>query len=272
MTGRDSPEFSNDLGLQSPGNAAEDTAAKKAGEYMDVLGIIGGLGPMATAVFIKKIIAMTDAKKDQEHIPILIAHYPSIPDRTSYILGRSDENPLPALIDAGALLKNAGVKSIAIPCVTAHYFMPKMRKKVSIPIMDGVRETAEYLKENGFKNVGIMCTDGTRMSKIFNHEFKPFEIECIYPSDEGQQDVMSIIYDYVKAGEAVPRELFDRVSGELQESGAEIIILGCTELSVAADEYLPDGLFLDVLDVMARKCVSEYGKLKREYKNIIREV
>ena len=236
---------------------------------MDRLGIIGGLGPMATVSFMKRIIDMTDAACDQEHIHIVVEHCPSIPDRTAYILDHSKQNPSPAIISACRTLENAGVDEIAIPCVTAHFFREEIARNIGIPVMDGVLLTADYLKSKGVSKVGIMATDGTIRSGIFENALKSHGIASVLPSDRTQRYVMDLIYNDVKSGRPIEQDKFGAVAVELREEGAEVILLGCTELSVIADEWLPDGRFLDVLSVLSRACVMDFGKLKDEYKELL---
>ena len=93
------------------------------------LGIIGGLGPMATAYFMELLINMTDAKCDQDHLEMIIYNCPSIPDRTAYILGKSNANPVVPIIKIGKKLKEQNVDCISIPCITAHYFHDEIEEK-----------------------------------------------------------------------------------------------------------------------------------------------
>ena len=93
------------------------------------LGVIGGLGPMATAYYMELVIQMTDASCDQEHLNMIISSRPGTPDRTRYILGLSDENPAPVMIDAGRWLVAEGAEILAIPCITAHYFQKQLEEE-----------------------------------------------------------------------------------------------------------------------------------------------
>ncbi|MBP5332222.1 MAG: aspartate/glutamate racemase family protein, partial [Lachnospiraceae bacterium] len=153
---------------------------------MTTLGIIGGLGPMATVVFIKKIINMTEAETDQEHISINVAHYPSIPDRTKYMLRESDENPVPALVSIGNRLADQGSDAVAIPCVTAHFFMDELARSIRIPIIDGVELTRQYLKNMGCESVGLLGTDGTIKTGFLQMKLEEAGIRCRIPSEECQ--------------------------------------------------------------------------------------
>lgn len=138
---------------------------------MKKLGIIGGLGPMATAYFMRRIIEMTDAATDQDNIEMVIYNSPSIPDRTGYILDNTKESPLPKIIDLANRLELQDVDYIAIPCITAHYFHQQIAKSVDVPVSNGIREAADYLSEHGIKKVGIMATDGTVSTRLFDSVF-----------------------------------------------------------------------------------------------------
>ena len=224
---------------------------------------------MATVCFMKRIIEMTDAETDQEHLNMLVAHAPSIPDRTAYILDPTKDDPAPAIIEACKFLERAGVEEIAIPCVTAHFFKSRISKEVTVPVMDGVVVCADYLKEQGIRRVGILATDGTIRSGIVEKTLESREIDCVLPTPEKQKMVMDLIYQDVKSGRPVNRERFAEVARGLRQNGADVVLLGCTELSVAADEWLPEGKFVDLLSVLARACVMDFGKLKKEYETLI---
>lgn len=234
------------------------------------LGVIGGLGPVATAYFYELISRMTDADKDQEHIDINIISKPSIPDRTDYILGRSSDSPLPHMIEVGRSLVALGSDYIAIPCITAHYFHEELSQSIDAPIIHIVSETARYLKQHKAKRVGIMATEGTIESRLFQKELINHDIEPLVPSREGQACVTSLIYKNVKAGLPINMDWFNKVKEELKSKGADTIILGCTELSmIKRDEHIGSG-FIDALEVLAMCSVIKCGaKLKSEYMNLI---
>lgn len=234
------------------------------------LGVIGGLGPVATAYFFELVSRMTDAYHDQEHIDINIISKPSIPDRTDYILGRSTESPLSHLIEAGKSLVELGADCIAIPCITAHYFYEELSDGIKAPIIHIIHETVRYLKEHNVKSAGIMATEGTMASGLFQNELLKCNIEPIILSSQSQCLVTSLIYKNVKAGKPVNMEQFNQVKDELKDKGADTIILGCTELSlIKRDENIGSG-FIDALEVLAMCSVKFCGaRLKNEYTNLI---
>jgi aspartate racemase len=234
------------------------------------LGVIGGLGPMATAYFYELIVKMTDAKADGEHVPMIIYNRPDIPDRTDYILGKSQDSPVNAIIAIGNSLACLGVDIIAIPCVTVHYFFDELLKGISIPIINMIEETANYLKENDIRKVGIMATDGTVSAGFFTEELEKKGIGTVIPSIASQKKIMGIIYDSIKANMPYDINEFRLVEKELRDAGAQVIILGCTELSLLKkDGYAGKG-FLDVMEVLAVKSIEFSGaSVKEEYKNLI---
>lgn len=237
---------------------------------MKVLGIIGGLGPMATAYFLQLITQMTDANYDQEHIEIMIHSKPQIPDRTNYILGKSQENPVLDMIKMGRNLMKQGAEVLAIPCITAHYFQRELENDIGIPIINAIEETSLYLQEHNISKVGIMATDGTIESKIFQRELEGRGIEVIIPSKEKQKKVMYLIYDNVKAGKSMDKKVFDEVSQELLVQGAQVILLGCTELSLIKRDLCMNHNYLDVMEILARKSVIACGKLNPKYEELLK--
>ncbi|MBQ4600056.1 MAG: amino acid racemase [Oscillospiraceae bacterium] len=235
-----------------------------------VLGVIGGLGPIATAHFMELVIRMTDAQTDQQHLDMIIYNFPSIPDRTGYILDHSNPNPLPRMIAIGENLVAQGAQFIAIPCVTAHYFYKEIESAISVSVINGVRETAAHLKEHGIRTAGIMATDGTISARLFAQELENVGITPVIPSAKRQKDVMHLIYNNIKANRKADMERFHAVSRELHENGAQAIILGCTELSLIKRDYAIGAGFIDAMEVLAQRSVVLCGEeLKEEYHCLI---
>ncbi len=225
---------------------------------MKKLGIIGGLGPLATAYFYRRVVEFTDVSTDQEHIEAWIASVPSIPDRTAFLLSEdSAEDPRPALIEVGRNLRSIGAEVLAIPCITAHAFHKEMEEGIGLPVLHAIRELGTWCKENGVTSLGVMATDGARQTRIYEDELASFGVTCVWPGERGQKSVMAMIYDEVKAGNALDQTAFQMVSGELFGLGAQAIVLGCTELSQAMVEMDLDGRYVDIIDVLARACVRE---------------
>lgn len=197
------------------------------------IGIIGGMGPLATCDLFQKIIMMTDASCDQEHIRVYIDNNTCIPDRTAAILGQG-EDPVAQMVDSAKKLSQMGADVLIMPCNTAHYFHGRVSKEVDVPLLHMIEETAKVVGEKGIKKVGLMATDGTIRSGVYAKAFEKAGIKMIAPSAAGQKAVMEMIYDGVKAGNYdLDLTGFRVVMKELLDAGAETLILGCTELPVA---------------------------------------
>jgi aspartate racemase len=230
------------------------------------LGVLGGLGPLATAYYLELVVTMTDAATDQEHPKIIIMNTPGIPDRTAYILGKSQASPLPPMVALGKQLKSLGVGIIATPCITAHYFHAQLQEQIGLPLIHGIECVAKTLRDSGVKTVGLMATDGTVQSGIFQQQVEALGMQLVVPGEAGQKAVMELIYDQVKAGKQPDLTLFQQVSRELQDLGAEAVVLGCTELSLLKKQYPLGNGIIDALEVLAKESVLACGKqVKEEY-------
>lgn len=237
---------------------------------MQTLGIIGGLGPMATAYLLQLIIEMTDAKTDQEHLDVIVFDRPSTPDRTAYLLDRTKPSPLPSMTQTAKALEALGAGVLCAPCVTSHYFYNELSQSVNIPFLNMVEETARELKTAGRKKAGIMATTGTVRTRLFQNALEAAGLAAVTPDEEGQRLVMSLIYDDIKAGKPADPEKFRRVSEALYTAGCDCIVLGCTELSLVKKDAGLDKRYLDALEVLAKRCVERCGApLKAEYERLI---
>lgn len=220
-----------------------------------ILGVLGGMGPMSSVFFYELLTENTDASCDQEHVDMLLSSRATIPDRTDYILGFSDKNPLPIMLEETKRLTDAGCTTIAMTCNTAHYFYEALQESTSVPILNMGRLAVEEIEKRGIKKVGLLATTGTVRTGIYQTACEEKNIECISPDEEGQKTIMSIIYDQVKAGKKVDMKAFKEVSDQLIYNGAQILILGCTELSVIRRTESLGDEYIDPLLVLARECI-----------------
>lgn len=234
------------------------------------LGIIGGLGPIATAYLMELITAMTDAKTDQDHIDMIVYSTPSTPDRTSYILDNSAPNPLPCILQNGHRLVSQGAECIAIPCMTAHYFYDCIQSALPIPVIHGIRATALHLRQHGIQKAGIMATDGSIRAGVFYKELTQLGIEPVFPDTHNQQLLMSLIYQDIKAGVPADISRFTAAANYLRSQGVQVIILGCTELSIIKRDMPIGPGYIDTLEVLAQQAVLQCQKpLKPQYRTLI---
>lgn len=219
-----------------------------------IIGILGGMGPLATVELFRRIVEKTPAKRDQDHPRIIIYNNPKIPDRTAFILGNG-EDPRPELIDSARKLESWGADFIIMPCNTAHFFAETIQKAISIPLVNMIEETAKKIEEMGLRKVGLLATDGTVKGLIYHRALLSRGVQIAVPNKNGQKRVMEAIYGGVKAGNLeLGRRLLLEVARKL-ERRVDGIIAGCTEVSVALK---PDDLsvpLIDPLDVISEKAV-----------------
>lgn len=225
------------------------------------IGILGGVGPEATADLFRKIIKVTPAKVDQDHIETIVVSNSNIPDRTKAIL-YGGENPVPEMVYTAKILDTMDVSFILIPCNTAHYFISEIQKEVQTPILNMVLETVDFIEESypGVSTVGILGTTGTVKSKIYARELEKKGFNVVVPDDDIQENfVMEAIYGTrgVKAGfKKKPRTLLKYASLHLQEKGAQVIIQGCTEIPLVLTKRHCDQPQVDPTLIVAKKAVS----------------
>ncbi len=228
------------------------------------IGILGGMGPEATAYMYSLIIKNTKAERDQDHPRIIINSNPEIPARTDAILGQGP-SPVPFLVEGMLRLKDAGVDFVIMPCVTAHYFMTEVLAQVDIPFISLVDEAVEWAKEHipGLKKVGLIASTGTIVSKLFQNKYGQAEIDVIVPEDKDQLIVMDAIFSAqgIKAGftSGSSKEHIIRAAGELISKGAQAIVAGCTEIPLVLKDKDISVPLIEPMAILAQKTVVEAG-------------
>lgn len=248
-----------------PQPASYCTAPAQAGEF--IIGIVGGIGPAATVDFMSKIIRHSGAACDQEHLRMLVEHNPRIPDRTAHLLGRGAD-PTPTLSAACKRLEAGGAALIAMPCNTAHAYLPDVRPGLAIPVVDMLAETVAHIEaaHPGCSRVGLLATSGTIATGIYREAAREAPFELLTPEPAWQARVMAAIYGEqgVKAGHTSGPCVDDLHAAivHLAARGATVMILGCTELPMLLGQqhgYDAAGIAVDLVDptlVMARRCIA----------------
>lgn len=225
------------------------------------IGILGGMGPLATADLYRKIIERTRADRDSEHIRVYIDGNAAIPDRTAAIL-HGGEDPVPEMLSALRHLEACGADCIIMPCNTAHYFLPRLREQTALPILDMQRITAAVCRERfPGKTAAILATDGTVQSGLYDRALDAEGVRWIHPGEYEQKTLMHLIYDVVKASRPMEpeKERWDAILDTLRGQGADLFILGCTELPVLAGVLPSEGPFLDPTDELAKAAIRFCG-------------
>ena len=222
-----------------------------------MIGILGGMGPEATVDFFREIIRLTPARKDQDHIPVVIRSDPRVPERTQAILS-GGEDPTPCLLEGALVLERAGAGIIAVPCNTAHYFLPRVQPKVGIPILNMIEETYQsVLRLLGAADaVGLLATKGTVLSGVYGDVFSRHGVKVIVP-DAGDQEAIQQAVFQIKAGtyDRARQDVFERIGSSLAESGAQAVILGCTEIPLGFHEERVSYRVVNATRVLAQAAV-----------------
>ncbi len=223
------------------------------------LGVLGGMGPQATQVFYQFVLDRTDALRDQDHLPALILSDTGIPDRTAAILSGDTEGLYQRLLKDAKLLEGCGCTALAIPCNTSHYFADRLQSEIGVPIIHMLRETAKALAAQGKKRPGILGTDGTIRTGLYQKECAAVGLEAVSPDPDAQKLVMSIIYDEIKQGETGSRDKFAKIDRAIRRAGCDCAILACTELSVFSTYHPLPSFYVDAMMVMAERAVEMCG-------------
>ncbi len=199
-----------------------------------IIGILGGMGPEATADLFYMIIRATPVEKDQDHIETIIYSNSKVPDRTPAILGEGP-SPVAEMVKVARKLEEAGADFLIIPCNTAHYFIDEVREAVGIPILHMIELTAKKIG-NDFsqvKRAGLIATIGTIKSRIYSQSFDEVQVDILIPPNGLQLETMKAIYQHIKTGDLEGgKEILLRVADSIIQEGAQIIICGCTEVSL----------------------------------------
>lgn len=211
------------------------------------IGILGGMGPLATADLFRKIVLLTEAETDRDHIRVYIDSNSCIPDRTAAI-SAGGADPVPEMAAALRNLEQCGADCIVMPCNTAHFFLPRLQKLTQIPFLSILTASADACAARfSGKTVGILGTTGTLSADLYQSALTKAGVSWLIPTETEQAALMRVIYDGVKAGkgpEAYRADFLAVLTG-MKDRGAEVFLLGCTELPLAADAV---GLNLPTVD------------------------
>ncbi|NMA93707.1 MAG: amino acid racemase [Clostridiales bacterium] len=225
----------------------------------NILGVLGGMGPMAGALFYKMITEMTVAERDQDHLNMIIISDVQIPDRSTAILNGDDE-PGRALHKNCKILESLGCKAICATCNTAHYFLHQF-EDLSIPIISMVKETAKEMgRLHRGEKIALLATNGTIKVGLYQEALKAEGVEPYICSEEGRKATMHLIYDCIKGGKPADKESLAFIDKEIKDAGCAGALLACTELSVIKDEEKLDDFYTDPMEVLAARVIEFMGK------------
>jgi aspartate racemase len=229
-----------------------------------VIGILGGMGPEATADLFYRIIRATPVEKDQDHPRTIIYSNSKVPDRTMAILS-GGPSPVPEMVMAARALEGAGADFLIMPCNTAHYFIEELRESIEIPVLHMIelaaRKVGTELPE--VKEAGLIATDGTVRSGIYHTSFERHGIKVVIPPKDLQRVTMDAIYRHIKKGGLdVGREMVLRVANDLVGRSAQTVICGCTEISLVLKDGDIPAPVIDPVQILAETAVeAALGKI-----------
>lgn len=238
-----------------------------------VLGVLGGMGPAASVAFLDALVRATPARRDQEHIDTVVLNHATVPDRTARLLDETGEapDPTPYLLGDLELFGRLGVDRVVIACNTSHAFLPDL---ATLPvdvlsIIEVGAEAAVAAAEGGQDGsrpvVTVLATDGTLLSRVYQDALERRGAEVRLPDEAHQREVMSLIYDRVKAGVEVDTDdFFAFVQEQRSHTRADTVLLGCTELSVLAEqaalEHRPlPGRVVDAQTALVQRVIEDLG-------------
>ena len=230
---------------------------------MDKLGVLGGMGPLCTASFYRKLVKYTEANRDQDHIPTIILSDTLIPDRTDAILNGSNEK---LLLDKAKedlkTLEKLNVSNIAIPCNTMHFYIDKLKSFTHINIINMVYETIRYCADNNYKNIAVLGTIATMNCGIYDKYADEFGIN-IYKLDDRQKNIsMKTIYSIKQTNNTYAPEFLQLVES-IKDNNIDTLILACTELSLI-DSIMNYDYIIDAMDILAIESIKKMGyKVKK---------
>lgn len=219
------------------------------------LGVIGGMGPLATVKFYDKVVLNTDAHNDNEHIDLVVLNHSTMPDRTRCIIEKKDLEFLNVIKKDLEILDNIGVDVVAIPCNTSHYFYDEFSKYTNLKIINMIEETILEIKRRRVKQVAAFGTIGTLNSKVYDKYAQKYGIEVKELSDEDKNSVMDIIYKIKETNNLENKEFIEILNKYCDKD--TIGIIACTELSLL--DICKSINTIDALDVLVNKSIELSG-------------
>lgn len=225
------------------------------------IGVLGGMGPMASQLFYRYVTEMTDAACDQDHVRMVICSDAAMPDRTGAILSGEYDQVYRRMLDDAKMLENCGCEAIAITCNTAHFFGDMMAGSLNIPIIHMIRETAAKIaKEDPGAKVAVLATDGTVKTGLYQKHMEEAGLQAYVPEPEIQKEVMHQIYDRIKSGLPWDPESWRRIENAVTSAGCRRAVLGCTELPIIKEDNHLGDFYIDPMRILAEKVILFSGK------------
>jgi len=230
-----------------------------------ILGVLGGMGPMATVDFLRRLYRRSNARCDQDQIPVLACIASTVPDRTEFLLGRGAD-PYPQMLRGMRLLRQGGASAVAMPCNTAHYWADALERDSGVRLVHMVEAVGDCLMRapQRPRAAGLMATRGTIKAGLYPSRLTSLGIACLAPDGPTQEGIDTAIR-LVKAGRATEAQPFATAAERaLLEQGAEAILLACTELPLALrSSPSTTAPRIDSTEVLVDACLRRFGESGR---------
>jgi aspartate racemase len=229
------------------------------------IGVIGGMGPAASALFYRMTVEHTKARRDQDHIDMILLSHASMPDRTAALLGGRRDELLASLLEDARLLERCGARAIAIPCNTSHALADEIGAGINVPLInmveDAAREcAARFAGAGGRGRVAVLATDGAVRTGVYSRALEKRGIEAWLPPAEIQRVVMGLIYDGVKNGGAVDPDDVSAVERAAKAAGCGAALMACTEMSVVKERLALPDFYIDAMLALVKSVILFAGK------------
>jgi len=223
-----------------------------------VIGVLGGMGPVATLDFFARVLKATPAHLDQDHIRLIIDNNPTVPERNAGIAG-TGPSPGPVLAEMARGLQRAGAEILVMPCNAAHAFEADIRAATDLPFISLIEVTAEAVSgaAPGAKRAGLLAVPGTIASGVYHRSLAARGVEVIAPEGEAMERMMAAIRR-VKQGDTGEKARVEMKASaaELVARGAEVLIAGCTEVPLILDPEDVTVPLVSSTDVLVERTVA----------------
>ena len=221
------------------------------------VGIIGGMGPEATVELMQRVIELTPATDDCDHIHMLVDNNPKVPSRIKALIDGDGESPLPELIKMAQGLEKSGADFLVMPCHTAHHYYAEIANSVSIPFISLIELAVKNIKSEfpHLKKIGLLASTAVINIKLYENAFKDYGIEVIYP-ELSQQDLLMSVIKKVKSNSLDDENIksYNSIANSLD---IDCVVIACTELSILTDLLDSSAKVIDALDVLAQEIVNQ---------------
>jgi len=224
---------------------------------MRTIGILGGMGPEATVLLMSRIIAAVPATDDADHVPLIVDQNPQVPSRIAHLIEGTGPDPAPVLAAMARRLETAGAQALAMPCNTAHHYLPAIRAAVSVPVIDMVAASARAARQAAGQGgkIGLLASPAVARVGLFDRALVAEGLSVLHPA-AGDELLAAIRRIKAEGQVAMARAALLRASEALLKDGAEVQLIACTEFSLIADAVAPGVRGIDTLDVLVEEIVA----------------